>query len=189
VVLASAEEEVDGGWILPFHPKEATNKTETMLFEFVKRSWRPYLAGMAMFSVALTLLFMVTIGGVNAADMLGLLLVILMVSIPVTLAIAMPIAFIAWVILQSSVVKLSTFHATWMGLVAGTLLHLLFLKFLGAMGAVLELLPFAMLCGGGYGATFVFFFARWGGLKLPLDIRRSQQSAVLDRLRSNWKVR
>ena len=137
-----------------------------MLLEFIKRSWRPYLAGLPFFSLILAVLFTITGGGSALGDVVVLTTSILMIAVPVTLLIAMPIAFWAWRSQQHRRIHLSTFHATLSGFAAGALLHTVSLMFFGGWMVMPQILIFTMLCGGGYGATFAFLFTRWDGLRL-----------------------
>ena len=137
-----------------------------MLLEFIKRSWRPYLAGLASFSLILAVLFTVTNGGSGLEDVFILTTSILIVAVPVTLLIAMPIACWAWLTQQQRDVHLSKTQATLIGFGTGALLHTVFLMFFGGWMALPQILVFTVLCGGGYGATFAFLFAHWGGLRL-----------------------
>jgi hypothetical protein len=137
-----------------------------MLFEFIKRSWRPYLSGLASFSLILAVLFTVTSGGSALEDVFLLTTSILIVAAPVTLLIAMPIAFWAWRAQQQRDVHLSTTQATVIGFGTGAFLHTAFLMFFGGWMALPQILVFTVLCGGGYGGTFAFLFSHWGGLRL-----------------------
>jgi hypothetical protein len=137
-----------------------------MLLEFIKRSWRPCLAGLASFSLIMAVLFTVTGGGSALEDVFLLTTSILVVAAPVTLLIAMPIAFLAWRSLQQRDVHLSTTQATVIGFGTGAFLHTVFLMFFGGWMALPQILVFTVLCGGGYGATFAFLFSRWGGWRL-----------------------
>ena len=137
-----------------------------MLFEFIKRSWRPYLAGLASFSLILAVLFAVTSGGSALQDVVLLTTSILIVAVPVTLLTAMPITFLAWRAQQQRDVLLSTTQATLLGFGAGAFLHTAFLMFFGGWMALPQILVFTVPCGGGYGATFAFLFSHWGGLRL-----------------------
>lgn len=137
-----------------------------MLLEFIKRSWRPYLAGLASFSLILAVLFTITSGGSGLEDVFILTASILIVAAPVTLLIAMPIACWAWRAQQKRFVQLSNTQATLIGFVVGALLHTVFLMFFGGWMALPQILVFTVLCGGGYGATFAFLFSHWGGMRL-----------------------
>jgi hypothetical protein len=137
-----------------------------MLLEFIKRSWRPYLAGLASFSLILAVLFTVTSGGSGLEDVFFLTTSILIVAAPATLLIAMPIACWAWRAQQQKDVHLSKTQATLIGFGTGAFLHTVFLLFFGGWMALPQILVFTVLCGGGYGATFAFLFSHWGGLRL-----------------------
>ncbi|MGF1655632.1 MAG: hypothetical protein ACFCU3_01495 [Verrucomicrobiales bacterium] len=137
-----------------------------MLFEFITRSWRPYLAGLGSFSLILAVLFTIAGGGSGLNDLFFLTISILMVAAPVTFLIAMPIAFWAWRVQQQRGVQLSKAQATLIGFGVGALLHTIFLMLYGGWMALPQILGFTMLCGGGYGATYAYLFSLWGGLRL-----------------------
>ena len=136
-----------------------------MLPEFIKLGWRPYLAAVAFFSLVLAAVFSVTSGESGLGDLIVLAASILLVAVPVTLLLAMPLAYWGWSVQQRSFPELSQTHATWIGFGAGALLHTTFLMFFGGWMALPQILLFTVICGGGYGASFAFFFSRWGGLK------------------------
>lgn len=139
-----------------------------MLHEFIKRSWQPYLAGLASFSMAFAIL-LITSGGTGVEGVLMLTLSILIIAAPVTLVVAMPIAFWAWRILQQRAYVMSKIQAIGIAFGVGALLHTVLLMLLGGWMALPRILPFTVLCGGGYGATFAFFFTQGGGLRLIND--------------------
>ena len=140
-----------------------------MLIEFIKRSWRSYLAGLASFSLILAVLFTSTSGGFGLDDVFMLTISILIVAGPATLIFAMPIAYWAWRAQQQRDIHLSKTQATLIGFGAGALLHTVFLMLFGGWMALPQMLGFTILCGGGYGATFAFLFSHWGGLKLTIE--------------------
>ncbi len=136
------------------------------MLEFIKRSWRPYLAGLASFSLILAVLFTITSGRPGLEGAFILTVSILIVAAPVTFLIAMPIAYWAWLVQQRRVFQMSKTQATLIGFGAGALLHTGFLMFFGGWMALPQILVFTVLCGGGYGATFAYLFSHWGGLRL-----------------------
>jgi len=136
-----------------------------MLLEFIKRSWRPYLAGQVGFSLILAALFTITSGGIGLGDVFALTTSILLVAVPVTLVCAMPLAFWTWTVQQQRFPNLSQMEVTLLGFIFGGLLHTIFLMPFGGWVALPQILLFTALCGGGYGASFAFLFSHWGGLK------------------------
>ena len=122
--------------------------------------------GLVSFSLILAVLFTITSGGTSFEDVFVLTTSILLIAVPVTLFIAMPIAFWGWRIQQQKGVLLSTAQATVIGFAVGSLLHTGFLMFFGGWMAMPQILIFTVLCGGGYGATFAFLFTHGNGLRL-----------------------
>jgi len=135
-----------------------------MLLIFIKRVWLPYAFSVVAFALILAMVLSFTSGFGELSGLPLLTFSVLLIAVPVTLIIAMPIAFYAWLVQQRRGIVISHLQAGIIGFALGTVLHTLLLMCFGASAMLPQILLFTAMCGGGFGCSFAMLFSRCGGL-------------------------
>ncbi|MFT5633536.1 MAG: hypothetical protein ACI9SQ_001256 [Rubritalea sp.] len=112
----------------------------------------------------ITVIFLFPAGNFTVYDLLMSTVSILCFATPVTLILAMPIAYFAWRQLQHYKITLSHLQATLIGFVTGAGLYTLFLISFSGLSSLYDMILFSSLIGGGYGLLFSLLFSLSGGL-------------------------